>query len=134
MNKTVSIIILLGGNLLIGIVSMLACVYLWSDSNRENDSNYVIVLTAGTGFAATLTTLWKMVSDVHRDINSRMTEFLDEARKASRAEGIVEGQTVERANPFVSAPGAAPVAVSIVPDAANPVPVVDVSPPPPDET
>ena len=123
MNKTASLLILIAANVLIFVFTLSACVYLWGDSNPTNDGNTAIVLTAGLGFQTAVTALWKMIADIHRDINSRMDDFLDEARKASRAEGVTAGTDAERLNPMSPTQ-----AVVIQSDAEHPVTVKPINP------
>lgn len=62
------------------------------------DSDNTIALTSIVGFLTPTigTILALMIKDIHKDINSRMTQLIETTEKAAHAEGKLEGTRSKR--------------------------------------
>lgn len=73
---------------IMGVVSIMLITVLQPDNNTIALTSIVGFLTPTIG-----TILALMIKDIHKDINSRMTQLIKTTEKAAHAEGKLEGQS-----------------------------------------
>lgn len=124
MDKNTTTILTLVAIGFIAASAIIASVFILSDGNPLNNGSVWQIASFSGGLMVSVLTIIKMMASLHHDVNSRLTELLEAAKRASHAEGMEEGRVKEQAS--VSGP---PQEVVILPDPTNPVPVVLVEKP-----